>query len=316
MSNAENPRAIIGDNEAPDFAKIETERLVDEYCGYRKTLEELASDAGKIVDTGIIETDPDALVAGGLIKRFRDLGERLENTRIVEVEPDLRRMNAKNAFFKGLKKIIQPEDKSERRTSPGWIDKLQALINGHQDRKEAAERERLAREAAETARLAREANERAAKARAEEERLIREAADRKAEAERARAPAQVEKKAEIATTAAQEAGAQTGTAIGAQIEADKAIEKAQEAHIATLAKPADIVRTRGVTEDGAGVTLTKAKESYAYVVDSTKLNAIKLFPYFTEAEVEKALRAFARATQYREMMDGAEIGWKSKGVTR
>jgi hypothetical protein len=310
---AENPRAVLGDNEAPDFAKMETERLVDEYKGLVKTLEELASEAKKIDG---VSDDPTALRAGGIIKRFRDLWERLENTRVVEVEPNLRRQNAANAFFKGLQKMIQPADKSERRTSPGWIDKLQALINVHQDRKEAIERERLAREAAEAERLAKEARDRAERARIEEERLQREAAERKAEAERARAPAQVEKKQEIAAQASQDAGAQAGAAIGAAIEAEQAADKAQGAYIATLAKPADIVRTRGVTEDGAGVTLTKAKESYAYVIDATKLNAVKLFPYFTDDEIEKAVRGFAKATRYAEKMDGAAIGWGTKGVTR
>lgn len=311
---AENPRAIVGDNELPDYAKMETDRLVDEYRGFRTTLEELGAEGTALPDE--ITDDKTALRAGGIIKRFRDLDARLENTRVVEVEPNLRRQNAINAFFKGLRKLIQPEDKNERRTSPGWIDRIQAKINGHQDRKEAAERARLAAEAAERARIAREAQEKADRERAEQERLQREAAERQAEAERARAPAQIEKKQEAASQASQDAGAQTGAAIGAQVAADKAAEEAQEARIATLAKPADIVRTRGVTEDGAGVTLTKAKEAYAYVVDATKLDQVKLFPYFTDAEVEKALRAFAKATQYREQMAGAEIGWRTKGVTR
>jgi hypothetical protein len=311
---ADNPRAVIGSNEAPDFAKMETERLVDEYRGLKTTLDDLVGDAEKVPK--IINDDPTALKTGAIIKRFRDLRERMENTRVVEVEPHLRRQNAINAFFKGLQKMIQPEDKSERRTNPGWIDKLQAIINAYQDRKEAAERERLAREAAEAERIAKEARDHAERARLEEERLQREAAERRAEAERARAPAQIEKKQEVAAQASQDAGAQVGVAIGAKIEAEQATDKAQGAYIATLAKPADIVRTRGVTEDGAGVTLTKAKESYAYVIDSTKLDAVKLFPYFTDAEIEKAVRAFAKATQYREKMDGAEIGWRTKGVTR
>lgn len=306
--------SVPGHNEAPDFAKMETERLVDEYQGLVRTLDELVAEVGRAPD--MIEDDQTALRVGGLIKRFRDLHGRLENTRAVEKEPHLRRGNAVDAFFNGHKKKIQPDEKNERRTSPGQIDILQGRINAHQDRKEAAERARLAREAAETARLAREAQDKADRARREEERLRLEAEERQREADRARAPAQVEKKQEAAIQASQEVGAQAGAAIGAEIEAQQAIDAAQEAHIATLAKPADIVRTRGVTEDGAGVTLTKAKESYAYVVDATKLDQVKLFPYFTDAEVEKALRAFAKATQYREKMDGAEIGWRTKGVTR
>jgi hypothetical protein len=310
---AANPRAVIGSNEAPDYAKMETARLVDECRGLVNTLEELGAEAKKIEE---VTDDPTALQTGGIIKRFRDLYARLENTRVVEVEPNLRRMNAANAFFKGLQKMIQPEDKNERRTSPGWIDILQAKINAHQDRKEEAERKRLAIEAAETARLAREAQERADRARAEEDRLKRAAEERQLEAERARAPAQIEIKAEIATQASQAAGVQAGTAIGAEHHAQKAIDAAQDAHIATLAKSADLVRTRGVTEDGAGVTLTKARESYAYVTDRDKLDKVKVWNMFSDDEVEKAVRKWARATGHNEKMAGAEIGWRTKGVTR
>lgn len=318
--NTQVPAANRGverdDNQAPDFAKMETERLAEEYKGLRNTLEELAIDAEARCGAGEIDDDETGLRTGGLIKRFRDLKARLENVRTVEVEPNLRRMNAANAFFNGLKKLIQPEEKSERRTSPGYIDRLQAMIDRHQDRKEAAERERLAREAAEAARIAKEAADKAERERAEQARLEREAQQRREEADRARAPVQIEKKNEAAIKASQEAGAQHGVAIGAEVHAVQAADNAQEARVATLVKSADIVRTRGVTEEGAGVTLTKAKEYYAYVVDRDELDAVKLFPYFTDVEVDKALRAFAKATQHREKMAGAEIGWKTKGITR
>ena len=303
------------DNNAPDFAKIETERLVDEYKGLTDTLDKLEAKVGRVPP---VEDDPTALRVGGLIKRFRDLYARFENTRVVEVEPHLRRQNAINAFFNGHKKRIQPAEKSERRTSPGFIDRLQGLIDAYQADKEAKERARLAQEAAEKARIAREAQEKAERARLEEGRLQREADERRAAAERARAPAQIEKKAEIATQAAQEAGAGTGASVGAQIEANRASDEAQAARIATLAKGADIVRTRGVTDEGAGVTLTTGKEPYAYVVDRVKLikSAAELFPYFNDKEVEKAVRGWAKAKNHNEKMDGAEIGWKSKGITR
>jgi hypothetical protein len=308
-------RADVGrnDNQAPDFAKIETERLVGEYKGLTDTLEKLEAEVGRVPKP---EDDTTALRIGGLIKRFRDLYARFENTRVVEIEPHLRRQNAINSFFNGHKKRIQPAEKSERRTSPGLIDFLQGLIDAYQADKEAKERERLAREAAETERLAREAQKRAEEAKAEEDRLAREAAEREAEATRARAPAQIEKKTEIAKEASKEVGVATGAAIGAQVQAQSASDKAQEARIATLAKGSDIVRTRGVTDEGAGVLLTTGKESFAFVVDRTKLDPKKLFPYFNEKEVDKAVRAWAKATNHNEPMDGAEIGWKSKGITR
>ena len=85
-------------------------------------------------------------------------------------------------------------------------------------------------------------------------RLEREAEQRRLEAERARAPAQIEQKAEVAQQASQAASGQAGAVAGAEIEAEQAMDRAQEARVATFAKPADIVRTRGVTADGGGVT--------------------------------------------------------------
>ena len=310
---SDNPREVIGGN-APDYAKMETARLVNECRGLTNTLEALGAEVERVPET--INDDPVALRVGGLIKRFGQLWDRLEITRVVEVEPNLRRMNAANAFFKGLQKMIQPEDKRERRTSPGFIDVLQAKIDAYQDSKEAAERERLAREAAEAKRIAQEAQDKLDRERREQERLKREEDERRAEAERARAPAQVEAKREAASEASQATGAQTGAVIGAAVEAQTKADAAQDAHIATLAKPADIVRTRGVTEDGAGVTLTKARESYAYVTDRDQLDKSKLWNMLSDDEIEKALRKWARATGHNEKMAGAEIGWRSKGVTR
>ena len=73
-------------------------------------------------------------------------------------------------------------------------------------------------------------------------------------------------------------------------EAEIARQRAQEAHIATLAKPAEMARTRG----NDGVLLTLAKESYAIMVDRSLLDMAKLAPFFTDPEVEKALRAWRR----------------------
>lgn len=310
----DNPRGVIGNNAAPDYAKMETERLVVDYGPWVKKLQDLEAEFGRAPEH--IDDDRTALRVGGLIKRFRDLREQLKNFRVIEKEPHLRRGNADDAFFNGHMKTIQPEEKSERRTSPGKIDVLQGRINVYQDGKEAAERERLAIEAAETARIARVAQDNADRERRETDRLRQEAEDRRLEAERARAPAQIEKKGEVAVQASLAHGEQTGAAIGAEVHANTATEAARDAHIATLAKSADIVRTRGVTEDGAGVTLTKAKESYAYVTDRDQLDKNKLWNSLTDDQVKMALGKWARATGHNEKMAGAEIGWRTKGVTR
>ncbi len=102
----------------------------------------------------------------------------------------------------------------------------------------------------------------------------------------------------------------------AQSQADTALQEAEDARLATLAKPSDLARVRGNAEAGGGVTLTVAQEPYAILTDRTKINMELLRPFFTEAELEKALRSWARTTGFRTKMDGAEIGHRNKGVTR
>lgn len=314
MTESTNPREVIGGNLTPDYAKIEGVRLADEYQGFKNTLQELRAEAE--ASPPVVESDDVALIKGGIIKRFRDLYSRIENTREVEKEPHLRRGNAVDAFFNGLKKLIQPESKNERRTSPGFIDVLQGQIDEWQDRKEAAERKRLENERLENERIAREVREKLEREEKEAKRLADEAQAKIDEANRARAPQQIEKKVEVASVASTAASQQAGVVAGAQLELARAEEKVEEAYIATLAKPADIVRTRGVTEQGAGVTLTKARESYAYVTDREKLDKVALFDVLTDADVEKALTKWARSTGFNKPMDGASVGWKTKGVTR
>ena len=115
------------------------------------------------------------------------------------------------------------------------------------------------------------------------------------------------------------ADAKDDTAAVAAIEADQARKAATDARIATLAKPADLVRTRGVTQDGAGVTLTKAKEKYSILTDRDALDDAayaRLGPFLTDDAIQTAVNKFARATNYREQIAGCEIGERTKNVTR
>ena len=315
--SATDPRLQPGANaNGPDYAKEEAARLAKEYQGLQQTLEALAEQAKK---SPPIDSDEIALEKGGIIKRFRDLYSRLDNTRVVEVEPNLRRMNAANAFFNGLKKIIQPEDKKERRSSPGYIDRLQAEIDVWQEQKEARQRARLEAIRIEAERQARLAAEKLEAEKAEAKRLEDEAVERQREAERARAPAQVEKKTEVAEEASKAAGQAHGAVHGAAVAVEQTSAKAEEAYISTLAKSADLVRTRGVTEQGGGVTLTTTTTTTAELIDRkliTDADKVKLFAYLSDNEIEKAIRAFARATQYAEPMAGTSISKGKKGVTR
>jgi mono/diheme cytochrome c family protein len=46
--------------------------------------------------------------------------------------------------------------------------------------------------------------------------------------------------------------------------------------------------------------------------DRAKLDKEALWPFFTDAEIEKALRAWAKTTGHRTQMEGAKIGFRAK----
>jgi hypothetical protein len=293
---AENPRAVVGSNQAPEYAQRVTDQMARDYEALTQGVAALLEEArGKPVE---VTTDDVALDVGALIKRLGDADKRAEAFRIAEGEPFLRGKNAVDQFFFAIRDKLGRRNKNDRSAKPGAIDILQARVSSFLERKRIEEQARRDREAAEQARIARE------KA-AEDERARLAAEEARLAAERARAPAKVEEKAAIAEKAEEQASV-------ASAEAAIAAERAQEAHIATLAKPAEMARTRG--DDG--VLLTLAKENYAIMVDRSKLDMAKLWPFFTDSEVEKALRAWAKNTGYTQPMAGAEIGRKNKGVTR
>lgn len=300
ISEPLDPRLAPGSNEAPDYAKEVTDRLAGEYVGLTNTLNELLAEAREMPKE--VKEEAEALQLGALIKRLRDLDGRAEGVRVLEKEPYLRGGNAVDSFFNAMRDKIGRRVKTDRKSAAGAIDILQARINDFQERRLAEERAR--REAEERA-----AREEARKAAEEAERLDREAREKLAAAERARKPETQEAKAMIAEAAAQEANA-------AQIRAEQIAEKAEDARIATLAKPADMTRLRGSDSSGAGVTLTTKQEPYAILTDRYKLDMSKLLPFFTDAEIEKALRQWAKTTGHREKMEGAEIGFRNAGVTR
>lgn len=300
MADLINPNATPGHNEAPDYAQRVTDQMARDYAEVVKSMEKLLAEARE--QPREINTDDEALTAGALIKRLRDVDSRFENVRVVEGEPYLRATNAINAFFFGLRDKIGRRNKNDRKTPAGAIDILQARINDHQDRKIAEENARREVERQAAARAAREAQEKA-------DREARAAEEARAAAERARKPEIIEQKHEIADQKIEQATV-------AKVEAEQLAQKAEDARIATLAKPSDIARVRGNDESGAGVTLTVAQEPYAFVVDRTLLDKNALWTFFTDAEIEKALRQWAKTHGHRQKMAGAEIGHRNKGVTR
>jgi hypothetical protein len=204
-----------------------------------------------------------------------------------------------DSFFNALRDKIL---KRNRTAKGGAIDVLQGRIDAFQAEKEAAERARLEAERLEAHRKALEAS--------------RKAAEEAAAAEAARVAAERARKPETSAAKSAAALAQETAAAESAIRAQQALDDAEEARLNALARTPDLVRTRGQNEAGAGVLLTTRREDYAILVDRSLIDMNALRPYFTEAEIEKALRGWAKATGYRQPMPGAEVGSKNKGVTR
>lgn len=289
-----NPRAVPGNNtDAPDYAKQESDRLRSDYGLLGTTVAELEDEASKIVLP--IADDEDKGKVATLIKRIRDTATRVNSFREAEKQPHFRRGQGVDQFFFGL---VDRLAKRDRKNRDGIGDTLQSALTEYDNKKllEEQARRRAAAEAAarEEARLRKEAEERARIA--EEARLA---------AERARKPE---------TTAAKEAVANTAEVLAteAAIDATLATNRAEDLHVETLARPADIMRQRG----SDGTLSTMAREGYAEVEDATKLDMALLWPYIGLDAKEKALRQWAKSTGHRQMMAGAAIGFRNKSVVR
>lgn len=303
-----------------DYAGIETDRLKDEYTGLGSTLERLKAE------NDAIEAVPDdatgdsiAITLGGIIKRARDLKAEAENTRIVEVEPNFRRYQAGNAFFNAIKEAIQPEDKRQRRTSPGLIDTAQAKIDQHQDRKEARERARLEEEKRVAEQVRRQAEETARKEREKAEQAERDRQEAEERASRARTEESRKARQAEAEVARKRESEAAAAAKEAEITAGQAVEQHADARIATLATSADIVRTTGSAAEGGGVMLTKATDKIAELEDRGAMTddaKLILFEHFTDEQVGMAIRKFANATGHRTKLPGCLIEVRKKNVTR
>ncbi len=72
------------------------------------------------------------------------------------------------------------------------------------------------------------------------------------------------------------------------------------------------MRTRG----SDGTLATMGQEKYAEVTDRQLLDKEILWPFIPLADLEKALRAWAKNTDYRTPMAGAEVGRRNKSVVR
>lgn len=290
---SDNPRATVGNNSGDvDFAKLEAERLAQDYPELERSAAELIAESEKIVELNDPETKK---TVTSLIKQHRDMAKRAEGFRELEKMPHFRRSQGVDSFFFG---IIDRLARRDRKARPGEADRLQALLTDYDNRILAEEQERRRRAAEEAQRQARAAAERQAE-------LDRQAEAARQAAERARKPETTAAKTEVAREVEQQASAAT-------VDASVLAAKAEDAYVDTLVKPADIMRAR--TDDG--VLSTVAREGYAEIVDATKLDKEALWPFISLDAKEKALRQWAKAQGHRTEMPGASVGFRNKSVVR
>lgn len=295
MIDTHNPRAHMGDNtaNAPDYAKDEVERLQRDYGELVKTVDSLTAEA-EVIPEAIPDDDVKGTVVD-LIKRIRDAKVRVEAFHMAEKQPFLRRGQGVDQFFFGVWDRLMKRAKNNR---DGIADVLLARLTAYDVRKLAEEQERRRKEAAEAERIR-------VAAEAERIRLEQAAEEARLAAERARKPE---------TTAAKTAAADVveASASAARVEESVAASAAQQSYVDTLARPADIMRTR----TAGGTLSTMATEPYANIVKVGDLDAVKLWAFVPFPEKEKALRAWAKATGHGEVMAGADIGRKPKSQVR
>jgi hypothetical protein len=289
-----NTRAVIGSNtpDAIDYAREESERLRRDYAALETTVDELSEQAEAITE---IKDADDKGVVVDLIKNHRDAVKRISGLHELEKAPHYRRGQGVDQFFFGLWDRLLKRDKKNR---DGQGDRLGKMLTEYDVRMLAEENERRRKAAEEAARI--EA------ARIEAQRRAEQAAeDARLKAERART---------AATTVAKEAAAREAedAASAARIEAAVATAKAEETHVATLARPADIMRTRTDT----GTLSTMQQETFAEIEKAELLDALKLWPYVKFDAKQAALNSWARSTDYREAMPGAKVGRRPRSAVR
>lgn len=276
---------MLGHNQPKDATGEIIDRLAADY-------DQLARNAGLLVASGQqldveIANERELEGVSNVVVAMRDAINRADAARKAEKEPYLRGGQAVDGFFAG---IAEKLDRA-RRT-------LQRRVDDYQNAKLRREREQR--------RLAAEQAAREEQARRDEAaRLAREAEERRLAAERARKPETIEEKSAIATAAEQEAAT-------AAVAASTAADAAETARIETLRKSSEVARSR--FDEGRLVTMRQV--GYAELVDRDKVDMVALRPYFTDAEIAKALRGWAKATGHAKQMPGASIGMRDEAVVR
>ena len=283
----------IGDNtQTIDFAKVEVERLKNEYGYVQESALRLIEQAKAI--TVIADNDDKSKVIG-LIKLLRDEAKRSIGLHEIEKAPHFRRGQGVDQFFFG---IVDKLWKRDKKGNDGEGDRLNKLLTAYDVRQLAIEEEKRKAAALEAARIAQAAE-------AERLRKEQEAEAARLAAERARKPDTTAAKAAIAA-AAEEA------AMAARVEQTATAAAAEEAYMATLAAPADIMRTRAA--DGSLATM--AKEKFVEITDRNTLDLNKLRPYLPADALVTAIRKYAESVSFSNdesvQIAGAKFGTRPR----
>lgn len=303
----ENTRAVVGNNQAPDYAQRVAADMARDYAEISKTVADLLDEARACPAT--VNSDEESGVLSRIVKRLRDTAGRLEAFRTKEKEPYLRGGNAVDQFFGALMAKCERQKKTDK---GGAADILHDRVHNWNERKLAAEKKKREDDAREAQRIADEAAERT---RVEEQRLRDEETKRlqaQADADAAKRPATVAKLEQKAEQHANAASAQVGKVAEAQSLENSARANLSDAKLAAAAKPSDMVRTR--LDDG--VMNTMKQVPYVELIDASKLDKDALWPFIKTDHLALALKAWAKTHSHKKTMAGAIIEMRNDTVIR
>jgi hypothetical protein len=280
MTDETNPRVQIGGNNPPlwavlrsfaaeeNFSQTVTDYLNEEYKPFDEPFERLLAEAREIAALKVLPDKETRDKVPPLMKRIRDLAAKFDAFHTKEKEPYLRGGQAVDQKFYGkIDKLARRANEQAGRLRLPAIDAHRLRQRGARRRAGPA-RAGCGRGAPQGAGGGRRSGGGGARCRRGPPRCG------------ARAQAgDVEAKTVVAQTAAEEA-------IGAKADASVAMGRAEDAHIATLAKPADIMRER--LDDGTMSTM--GQETYAELLDKDLVDKAALWPYIGVKDREGAPR--------------------------
>lgn len=281
---ADNPKAVAGDNEAPAYAQRITEQMAADYRDLaEETTNKLTEARAGVPET--IETEEQLGLVNRIVVELRDIAAKAVAFHKKEKEPFLRGGQAVDSFFFDIR---------DRATKAGDI--IGKRGHAFNLRKLESERVKAAAEAEAARKLADEKK-------AEEDRLAADAEEARQKLERARKPETIEKLAVEATQI--EKKAETAAVDAAVTRAD-----AQVAQQATQRSSADIARVR----HDSGRLSTMKQVGYVEITDFDKLPTERLWPYLKNEHIEAAVKAFAKKTGHKVSLPGAIIEMRDDTV--